>query len=139
MDYGTLAKELLNIMSESSRMKYRRDAADFAHGEMSILAYLCFHEDGVCAGRLCGELKMTTPRISAALSGLLKKNFISKETDLNDRRRIHIFITDKGRELVIKKHEELQENITRMLSLLGEHDAREYVRLSGKISELEEV
>lgn len=139
MDYGTLAKELLNIMNENSRMKYRRDVADFAHGEMSILAYLCFHEDGVCAGRLCGELKMTTPRISAALSGLSKKNFIFKETDLNDRRRIHIFITDKGRELVIRKHEELQKDMTRMLRLLGERDAKEYVRLVGKITAFEEV
>lgn len=135
-DYDELAEELIDYMRENFRLEYHRGAVDFSHGEMSILAHLCYKEDGVCPGTLCRVLGMTTPRVSAALAGLCRKKLILRRGDPGDRRRIHIHITDKGRKYIDTRHKILTENIIQMLRSLGEDDAREYVRIAGRISTL---
>lgn len=135
-DYGALAEELLDHMRENSKLDYHRGAIDFSHGEMSILAHLCYKQDGVCPGTLCSVLGMTTPRVSAALAGLCRKSLIKRRGDPGDRRRIHIYITDKGRAYIDTRHRRLTDDIAVMLRSLGEDDAREYVRIVGRISSL---
>ncbi len=135
MDYSILAGELLEHLRENSKHKLQRETEDFAHGEMSILAYLCFKEDGVCPGILCTSLGMTTPRISAAISSLGKKQLITRASDPSDRRKIHIHISETGRMLVHNKHRKITCELAHLLESLGEDDAREYVRIVGRISE----
>lgn len=134
-DYSILAHELLLKLCDNARLRYQRDLGDFSHGEMSILDHLCYSEDGICPGVLCDTLGMTTPRISAAIASLQKKGLVTRETDPADRRKIHIFISEEGRALVTEKREELREHITKILISLGEDDAKEYVRIMGRINE----
>ncbi len=133
-DFNLLAAQLLNELCDDARLRYRRDLEDFSHGEMSILTYLCYRENGACPGDLCEMLGMTTPRISAIIAGLQKKGLVSRVTDAGDRRKIHIYISDEGRTLVETKKESLRSDISRVLSLLGEDDAKEYVRIVSKIN-----
>lgn len=133
-NYETLAAELLTGLCDNEKLRYRRELGDFSHGEMSILTHLCYCENGVCPGVLGDELGMTTPRISAAISSLHKKGLVTRESDPEDRRRIHIYISREGRLLVSEKKQELESSITALLSHLGEDDAREYIRLTQKIN-----
>jgi len=133
-DYNLLASQLLGELCDNARLRYRRDLEDFSHGEMSILTYLCYRENGACPGDLCETLGMTTPRISAIIAGLQKKGLVSRVTDAGDRRKIHIYVSDEGRALVETKKEALRDDISRILSLLGEDDAKEYVRIIGKVN-----
>ncbi|MBR6807599.1 MAG: winged helix-turn-helix transcriptional regulator [Clostridia bacterium] len=135
-DYSMLASQLLDELCDDSRLRYRRDLEDFSHGEMSILTYLCYTENGVCPGDLCETLGMTTPRISAIIAGLQKKGLVSRVTDAGDRRKIHIYISEEGRVLVDGKKDALRADISHILSLLGEDDAKEYVRIIGKINRI---
>lgn len=133
-DYNILAAQLLSELCDNARLRYRRELEDFSHGEMSILTYLCYTEDGACPGVLCDTLGMTTPRISAIIAGLQKKGLVSRVTDAEDRRKIHIYVSDEGRALVETKKETLKEDIAYILSLIGEDDAKEYVRIIGKVN-----
>lgn len=135
-DFNLLAAQLLNELCDDARLRYRRDLEDFSHGEMSILTYLGYRENGACPGDLCEMLGMTTPRISAIIAGLQKKGLVSRVTDAGDRRKIHIYISDEGRTLVESKKEALTGDISHILSLLGEDDAKQYVRIIGKINRI---
>lgn len=135
-DYTTMAAELLELMLENTKLEYHRGTVSFSRGEMSILAQLCYKKDGLSPGELCETLGMTTPRVSAVLSGLLRKEYICRTVDPSDRRRIHIYITDEGRSYTSARYSTLTDNITELLRSLGEDDAREYLRIVGKIGEL---
>lgn len=135
-DFSLIATDLIHILCNNSKLTYQRQLDDFSHGEMCILAHLCYRENGICAGVLCETLCMTTPRISAAISVMQKKGLVVRRTDPEDRRKVHIHITDEGRLLVNEKRDELTSRLSSLLSCLGEEDAKEYVRIMGRINTL---
>ncbi len=135
-DFKALADELLLVLRNNSRLRYRRDINVFSNGELSILAYLKENENGVFAGVLCKELGMTTPRISAAISSLQNKEFVFRVVDTVDRRRVRVFITDTGLQLIEQKKAELLILMENILLRLGENDAKEYVRLTKRINDI---
>lgn len=134
--YNELADKLFDILCTNARLTYQEDLGDFSHGELSILAYLRAERSGLCSGELAESLGMTMPRISAAISGLVKKGLVTKSTDSEDRRKIRIHITPAGIEHIIKKETRLREHISNILSKLGEEDAGEYVRISERIQSI---
>ena len=135
-DYTQLAEDLLLILRHNSKLSYRRELAGFSHGELLILTYLTENEGGIYAGNLCEKLDMTTPRISAAISSLQKKGLVTKETDTADRRKVRIYITSDGLELISQKKAELTATIEQILRALGDEDAKEYVRITSRINAL---
>ena len=139
INYDELAHELLCHLCHTSKLKFQRSTEDYTHGEMKILTLLCENDTGISPGYICNSLGMTTPRISAALASLEKKEFITRETDAVDKRRLHIHITGTGRALVSEKKDELAHALSQMLRSLGEHDAAEHVRIMGRIRENAEM
>ncbi len=136
MDYSVLADELLQYIKSNAKLKHQRATEDFTHGEMSILGYLHFAENGICPISLCNAVGMTTPRMSAALKRLTDKGLVKRRSDDFDRRRVHIFITEDGNALVEERYEKLRDDVAAVLEALGEADAREYVRILGRLSQI---
>ena len=134
--FDGLADKLMEILCENSRLAYQEDLGDFSHGELSILAYLRDERSGLCSGELAESLGMTLPRTSAAISGLAKKGLVSKATDEIDRRKTRIHITPAGITYITEKETKLREHISHILSMLGEDDAEEYVRISERIKSI---
>jgi DNA-binding MarR family transcriptional regulator len=99
--------------------------------------YLYFGEDGVTAGELSRRLKVTTPCIAAALNCLEEKDWISRKKDPSDKRKVLVYITDAGKDGIIKRHHAAVKHMAAKLSQMGEADAKEYVRLSLKMAEIE--
>lgn len=135
INYDLLAEELLCHLRRTSSLELQRSAEDYIHGEIKILTLLCENDTGISPGHICSALEMTTPRISAALASLEKKEYITRRTDEADKRRLHVYVTDSGRGLVEKKKAELSRHLSGMLSSLGEEDASDYVRIIGRICE----
>ena len=134
--YKSLATELIAELCNNEKLSYRRNLGDFSHGEMSILAHLCYCENGACAGAIGESLTMTVPRVSAAISTLQEKGLVTKERDPEDKRKIHIYISREGRLLVDEKKRELEDAVSLLLSHLGEEDAEEYVRITKRINRI---
>ena len=135
-NYENLATELITELCNNEKLSYRRGLGDFSHGEMSILAHLCYRENGACAGAIGESLEMTVPRVSAAISTLQEKGLVTKERDPEDKRKIHIYVSREGRLLVEEKKRELEDAVTSLLSRLGEDDAGEYVRIIKRINKI---
>ena len=135
VDYTSLATELVKCLCVSADAAHCRNTEDFIHGELRILAFLSDNGDGTSPGDICEKLNMTTPRMSAAVSSLVKKGLVTRITDERDKRRLHVYITDKGQSFVNSKKSELTESLEELLRYLGEDDAREYVRIMSRIRE----
>ena len=130
MDYEKLAEEFIRIFGKMERQKDRKKVADSMHGEKFILFFLSAHESSVIPSDISKEMGISSARIAAALNSLEEKGFITRRIDTDDRRRILVDLTKCGRTEVEKHKSEV------MMKYLGEHDAKELVRIMKRLSDV---
>jgi MarR family transcriptional regulator, organic hydroperoxide resistance regulator len=136
MDYKALANELVNNMMKSPKMQFQKKVDDLSQGEKRILGYLTFWNNGVSSGELSERLFLSTPRVASALNSLSKKGFIERKRDENDKRIVIVTITETGKNFVMEEHEEAISMLEKTLQKLGEKDAKEFVRILKRITEI---
>ncbi len=132
MDYRDLAKELLEGMQKMKHMRPPRKISDTMGGEVFIMKYLSQHQN-VLPGDISNKMNISSARVAAALNNLEKKGFISRQIDINDRRRIIVSLTDEGRFFSKKMAEDMLNDAVKMLEFLGEEDAKEWVRITCRL------
>ncbi|KEO76062.1 MarR family transcriptional regulator [Paenibacillus polymyxa] len=128
MDYKALATELFEYIVKS-RKPALEERGHFSRGEMGILICLNFNKDGVTSGHLSEYLSVSTGRVATALKSLEKKGLVVRRTDVNDKRKVIVFITDSGKQFMIDRHKEGITWTEKVLRKLDEQDAKELIRL----------
>ena len=137
MDYEDLTKELFIQLEKFHQMKPTVEFASFHQGEILVLNYLYEHEKTEeLPTQISNNLCLSTSRVAATLNSLEKKGFINRIMSTHDRRKIIVSITDSGKELVRKKREKIKAIFTEILEKMGEHDAREFIRILGKLENI---
>ena len=132
--YKQLAEELLEFMVMTHNgPPGPPDPKEFSKGEMGILIYLAFKKDGVTSGQLSEALQVSTGRVATALKTLEKKHLIVRNADTVDKRRVNVYITDRGKQSIIKKHNQAIEQMENSLRKLGEEDAKKFVELTKRL------
>lgn len=135
MDYTTLAHEFMKNMGQLRKRNAQKQLSDSMHGEAFVLFYISHHEGNVIPSEISNEMGISSARVAATLNSLESKGMIIRKIDVSDRRRILVELTPAGKEQV-DKHFQMIMNITmNMLTFLGEHDAKEYVRIIGRLAE----
>ncbi|MBR3794570.1 MAG: winged helix DNA-binding protein [Clostridia bacterium] len=134
--YEMLAKELMDAIEQNGPVPPKDKISESIRGEMAVLRLLGRENRQIAAGEISRLLNMTTSRIAAVLGSLEKKAFITRRTDPEDKRRVLVALTEKGRAFYAERKEEVRRHVKMMLMRLGEDDAREYVRLMKRISEI---
>ena len=135
MDFTELAVELIGKMGVLRKARPQKHIAESLHGEAFVLGYIALKGEAVLPGEICQEMDVSTARVAATLNSLEKKGLITRQIDKNDRRKILVMVTDNGK-ILAKKHQQKVVSIAaKMLELLGEHDAKEYIRITGKLAQ----
>lgn len=80
--------------------------------------------------QLAAALKVTSGRISTLLAALEKKGLIEREVDPNDRRIVHVNLTEQGRAKAKQQREDMYDAICWVFSQMGERRTREFVDLT---------
>lgn len=135
MDYMELAKEFLYNMFLFRNSKPQKNISGSMQGETFVLQYISLQNGNVVPGEISGTMDISSARIAATLNSLEKKGLITRRIDTADRRRILIGLTEAGEAAALRQHESVTQDAARMLSLLGEHDAKEFVRIIGRLAE----
>lgn len=138
MNYEPLARELIDhmLLGEMRGSIVQRQMTEMAHGELAALNYLVFQRDGVSPKELSQRLQVNTSRVAAILNSLVKKGYVVRRTDPDDKRMLQVFITAEGRQYAQEKRAFYLSCCTQLLECLGEEDAASYVRIVGRISQL---
>lgn len=130
-------EELVDSLGElMSRGKVMDEFNRSGKGEIFILRYLYTKESPASPSELSEALNSSTARISAALRTLEKKGQIHREIDTTNRRFILVTITEEGRERIRSNMQRMQNHLIQVLTVMGEKDAREFVRLSTRFFEI---
>lgn len=134
MNYQELAEELFEFMVtiKSRPMPPPPDLRGLSRGEMGILVYLMHVKDGVSAGELSKNLQLTTGRIAATLKTLEKKTFIERRADASDGRKVLVYITALGKEIIQNKKKEVLAHLTKNLEKFSIEEAEQFVQLMKK-------
>ena len=75
-------------------------------------------------------MKVTSGRISTLLAALEKKGLIEREVDPNDRRIVHVNLTEQGRAKAKQQREDMRDAVCWVFSQMGERRTREFVDLT---------
>lgn len=133
MDYTKLAEELFEYLKFNPKRMIENQITEATRGEIEILVYLQYSTGEVTSGELSIRLKKTTARIANTLNTLEKKGLIMRLPDMADRRKTIVKITQEGINYESTKRTEALKNLAKLLEALGEHDAREHLRIMKKI------
>lgn len=136
MDYTELTLELLQVVHTLQKEKRPQKMRDSTRGSNFILQYTYIRGEDVLPSEISTEMGISTARIAAALNNLEGKGLISRRIDPNDRRRILVSLTDEGRNVAEEDYQLVHHHIGNMLRSLGEQDAKDFVRILRKISEM---
>lgn len=126
------AEEFFDMMS-FCRKNLEEIPKECLQGETGVLAYLNFMQDKISPSKLSENINVSLPRIATVLNSLESKNLIKKRTDVNDKRKTIVEITEKGKSAILLKKEKAINSIAKVLENLSEDEIDDYIRLTKKI------
>lgn len=128
MDYEDEAiREVMHVMW-GSRSRMTRSLERGGHGEMFVLRELMMH-GARTPSQLAEALHVTSGRVSAVITALLRKGWVTRTEDPDDRRRVLIALSDEGRASIREHSEGMHENLRWVFERMGERRTREFVDL----------
>lgn len=136
MDYQALAEELMGSMYILRQAKPHKQLNRSMQGECFVLQYIAHHGDSVQPSEISNIMGISSARIAAVLNVLGRKGLITREFDPDDRRKVLVNLTENGKAKATAQTREVLDKTIVMLKLLGEEDAKEFVRLIKKLVEL---
>ena len=133
MDYTKMAIQLLENMHTLHRAKPQRHINEAFQGEAFVLKYLARHGGDVLPGTISSEMHVSSARIAAALNNLERKGLLTRRADTADRRKILVNLTPEGKRLAQRHYDTVVQSAARLLCLLGDEDAVDYLRITNKL------
>lgn len=132
MEESALLEMIENIQT-LSKLTAHTPLTDLARGENFILAYLEKHGGTSIPCEISKDMEVSKARISATVHLLEDKQYIIREIDPSDKRRVRIRLTEAGKKYLVHRRRQTYENATFIFDSLGEDDLNEYIRLTNKI------
>lgn len=100
---------------------------EFLQGEMKVLSYIAVAEHELLPGQLSAALEMTAGRIAGILRSLEKKGYITRRTDIADRRRVLVSITEQGSEYIDSSSEKLEQRLDMLVAEMGSENTKRLI------------
>lgn len=115
----------------------------FLEGEGAVLMYLYHTENGEYPSRLSTFLDVSRARITSIINALKIKEFVEINSNDDDRRKVKVIITDKGRTYLENKRRVFDKLFNELLMGISDEDIDEVIQsihyLTGVFENMEEV
>ena len=134
MDKYFHANAVLSIFSKSY-MELKRDLP-IRPSEMGVLNIITETPGPHTPIMLAELLKVSKPMITAHLSSLGSKGYITKQPSLEDKRAYYILPTEKARVLVKRAKDDLYRCLDQLVNGLGEEQFELLVKLAEEASSI---
>lgn len=125
-----VSEELIKTWNQISyALKPSRMFSKLSYNEQTICSILIHNEKKCTATDLIQKTGLLKSQMNKIISQLEEKNVIQRNRNLEDKRKITIFITDYGKELYQKEHQSVLEIGKLVTNSLGEEKTRQLVDL----------
>lgn len=126
---ANLGEELYSLLAELLNRRMNRAVQDSIRGEYGTLRYLTYVQNGVPAGILTNQLHVVPGRMTDILSSLERKGLVVRKKSEQDKRRVLVYVTAKGKRAAKQKREAIKQEYAGLLKQLGTEDTEELIRL----------
>ena len=129
MDWKSREQRLDALSCTHLKELYRLGSAIATQGEDGLLLCLYAENRPMLSGELVERMGLTTGRVANILKHMEACGMILRAQDREDKRRVHVSLTDSGRERAEEALRELADSHRALLDHLGARDAGELLRL----------
>lgn len=136
MDKDILAKSLLDAFDSINKQELFEKMKIVFKGENLMLAILMDMGGKATPGELIKYTECTAARLTAIAKSLESKGFVKRIQNSEDKRSTIIEMTSEGIARFMLLQKESIERIFNLIEMLGENDAKEFVRLINRLSEI---
>ena len=114
-----------------------RKCFEFAQGENRVLVTLLMtNNKSLSPSYLTEALEVTKQRTTNILNSLRNKNYISLEMDAEDRRKIKVTLTKKGKEYISQKSDDIESELKNVSDRLGDEKMNKLNELLEEINQI---
>lgn len=131
--------ELIETMKKIHCMKRKsKGFGELSDMEGMLLFYLDHNLSkdntlGIKVSEITKNLGIPKPTTSKVLNSLEEKGYILRKIGRSDRRGVYISITEEGYMCIKNIHIIRDQHINDLMNKLGEHDAKELIRIIDKL------
>ncbi|GBG96629.1 MarR family winged helix-turn-helix transcriptional regulator [Lactococcus termiticola] len=129
MDYNQLAETFMHRVKGKGQTEVWSRFHAYTHGERQVLFYL-YKSSGkpVMPSDIAKYTDTSTARVATILNNLEEKGLVTREISREDRRKILVGITGKGREIADAQRQKAISHVARILAEMGEEEATKFVQ-----------
>lgn len=135
-EWRELATELLEVGAQMSRMRPEHKVSDAARGMPVVMRTLFEAKGPMSPGELARSVGVSDARIANTLRALEERGLVERRASEHDRRRVEVSLTELGREEARERGEEFLDIVGSFLQEMGEEDARDLLRIFGRIRDV---
>lgn len=128
MDYNKLAEKFIQQVKDSNKSQVINNFNSFGHGEHQVIFYL-YKNSGkaIVPSDISKYTNTSTARIATILNNLEEKGMITREISREDRRKILVSITDKGRRYAEESRAKHVGYLAEVLEEMGEERSQSFI------------
>lgn len=127
-----IQNQLFDCLTNLRQSKFNSNYSKSMVGEGQILLYLTI-ENGLTPGILSEITALGTGRIANILKTMEEKGYVIRKKDEKDKRKVYVYVTEKGKIWHEKNKRKLDEEVKNLLNYLGKEDSLELIRILNKI------
>ncbi len=124
--------QLMDVLMNLRQSNFNNKFSKSMVGEGQILLYLSL-ENGLTPGLLSEITELGTGRIANILKTMEEKGYIIRKKDEKDKRKVYVYVTEKGKKWHNENKTKLDEEINNVLNYIGQKDSLELIRILNKI------
>ena len=138
MEEREMERQFMQTIRRLGRLHLSHMIGEVNRGEFAALAALerwnKRHDGKGANASMLAELVEASPQaLSRTLRSLEAKAFIEWAADARDRRNVLIYLTDKGRAVLVEGKEKLRIQFGRVAAQMGEEDMRQLLYLMNRL------
>lgn len=138
--YETIAAQLMTTFMRFKKINRRVfTPGKLSHSEMGVISALIMATEGdaetynVKMSEISHRLRITRPALTQSVDKLEKAGYIERVFLQSDRRATYLKLTEQGKAVFQEEKKRMVTAIASLLQKMGEEDAKEFVRLTGKL------
>jgi len=125
-------KEFVKLIGRTMSGPKKETSVGYGHGQFRIIYYLSQNKKAH-PNELAEFLHVGTGRIGNVLKELEETNIIKRITDIDDRRKTTVILTDKGKAFAKKRLDEAITIVNKIIDEFGHDEFMNYIEKTNKL------
>ncbi len=139
MEQKKMRLDVLDVFAGLCNSQVFWNVQEKMKGASFLLEYLMENDGESTPGKLAELLHVSAARITAILTALQAKQFVERQVDAADKRRVTVRLTESGRAFVNEMRAQTFTFADDVCNALGEADTAQLIRISKKLLEAERM